>query len=328
MLSKRRSITKRYNDVLSVLSKKTKLTRILHKPRAIMVEPTNHCNLSCPLCPTGSNTIGTPRGYMDYNKYKSLVDELGTYLEEMNIWGFGEPMLHESIYDMVTYASERGVFTKISTNGQFFEKWEDAERIVMSGLDSMIVSLDGASHETLNIYRKNASFDKIVSGIKKINKTKQKYRVKSPVLILQFIVMKHNEHEIDKITAMADELKMRLRLKPVSLSREPNEWRCYLPDKKQFSRYEYDSDKSITGPSIKQPGICPFPWDWAHVNWDGSVVPCCKDPHRFYQLGNAFDDGGFLKVWNSKAYIEFRKMFLSDKKQLRLCRNCVLPGDV
>ncbi|MBF0104045.1 MAG: radical SAM protein [Deltaproteobacteria bacterium] len=316
------------NGCLAFVSKKSSMAKVFNRPRALMVEPTNYCNLSCPLCPTGSGELGVPRGYMDTQKYKALVDELAPYLEEMNLWGFGEPMLHKDIYEMISYASAKGIDTRISTNGHFFKTKRDAEHVVESGLYKMRISLDGVSQETLVKYRRNASFESILDGIRRINKIKKLKKTKKPILVFQFIVMKHNEHEIDKASKMATELKMRLVLKPVSVGRTLEEATAYLPDNKNYSKYDYGNDKIVKGAGVPQPRICPFPWDWAHVNWDGSVVPCCKDPQRQHPLGNAFEQGGFLKIWNSKEYVRFRKIYLTDRSLHALCKKCVLPAKV
>lgn len=324
-MTNRYHIYRTINRLLSFISKKFKLTRVLHKPRALMVEPTNHCNMQCPLCPTGTDALNAPRGYMDMVKFKQLIDELGFYLEEINLWGFGEPLLHKDIFEMVNYVSKRGIRSKISTNGQPIREWVDAENIVNSGLDILVISLDGASHETLSKYRKNASFESILTGIRRINKTKKRMKIRKPKLILQFIVMKHNEYEINKIADLAKQLKMSLVLRPLSVGMQKDEWLNYLPDERKYSRYLYDSNKIIKGSAIPQPKICPFPWDWTHVNWDGSIVPCCKDPNRDHLLGNAFDEGGFMKAWNSEKFMTFRKTFIKNKNLLIRCKYCVLP---
>lgn len=321
------AISRLSNSAAALYSRFLSPYRPLYKPTYLMVEPTNYCNLSCPLCPTGKGTIGAPKGFMDLKKYKSLIDELSPQLKEIELWGFGEPMMHKDLHEMINYASRRKIHTKISTNGHFFRSRKDAERIVDSGLDAIKFSLDGASQETFEVFRKNGSFEAVVKGIRLINKCKKLRKTRKPRLTLQFIVMKHNEHEIDKIKELAKQLRMRLRLKPVSTDDTPS-GSAFLPSDDRYSRYKYGMIRSASTARTQQPKLCPFPFSWAHVNWDGSVVPCCKDHHRRHLFGNAFEEGGFMKIWRSEKMIDFRRRLVLDRASLEKCRDCVLPVEM
>ncbi|MFH1263555.1 MAG: radical SAM protein [Pseudomonadota bacterium] len=316
------------NSVRAFISRRLKLTRALSYPEYLFVEPTNFCNLKCPLCPTGAGYLGrVPRGYMNIEHYRNLIDELSPYARRIELWGFGEPMMHPEIHTMISYASTNGLRTKISTNGQFFETREDAERIVASRLDKMKLSLDGLSQETLSVYRRNASFEKLIHGIELINEAKLRANSKTPRLILQFIVMKHNEHEVDRAPEFARRMNMTLKIKPVGLS-SSDEADEFLPQSDRYSRFSYSKSRTALEPKYSQPSVCPYPWNWAHLNWDGTVVACCKDPRRRYVFGNAFEEGGFTKVWNSPPYVQFRKQYLADRTALDRCRDCVLPPHI
>jgi len=133
---------------------------------------------------------------MSLADFRTLVDELGPHATYAQLWGFGEPFLHPQILEMVAYCKEFGMEVRISTNGQFLGDTSSAERLVTSGLDSLKISLDGATEETLQKYRVNASLDRILGGIRQINEAKARCASKHPRLVLQFIVMKHNQHEI------------------------------------------------------------------------------------------------------------------------------------
>ena len=111
---------------------------------------------------------------MSLADFRNLIDELGPYAVYAQLWGFGEPFLHPDILDMVAYCKKFSVEVRISTNGQFLEGQKTAEALVRSGLDSLKISLDGASQKTLQKYRVNASFDKMVRGIGQINDAKER----------------------------------------------------------------------------------------------------------------------------------------------------------
>lgn len=310
---------KKFNLWLTRISKKLKLTTPLNMPANIMIEPTNICNLKCPGCPTGSNKLPFKQGRMALTDFKKLLDELGPYATYAQLWGFGEPFLHPDILEMVNYCRQFNLEVRISTNGQFFEDPSKAEALVKSGLSSMKISLDGASQETLQKYRVNASFDKIINGIRLINEAKQKLKAQNPRLVLQFIIMKHNQHEIPIMKALAADLKMKYKGKSVWVEEENAE--DLLPDDR-YSRFVMDPTTKSLRPAKKPPALCPFPWEWAMVNWDGSVVPCCKDPYRYHHFGNV-SAVSYKSIWRSKSYATFRKQFIKDPSKLKKCDICV-----
>lgn len=316
-----------WNERLARYAVKHRLCSVPHRPMFMMVEPTNLCNLKCPLCPTGNGTIRAPRGVMDYEKYLSLIDEVGPSLKLLQLWGFGEPLMHPRIWEMIERAHQYKIFTAISTNGEFVKSAEDAKRAVHSGLNRMRVSLDGASQKTLEVYRRGAKFDKIVAGIRYLEEAKKTYKSQTPQIHVQFIVMAHNQHEISSMKSLVAELGVSYRQKTVSIdAKNEEEMKTFLPDLK-YSRYK--QDESANGqvlPSNEFPSVCAYPWLWAHVCWDGSVVPCCKDPHRHHLLGNAFSEGGMKAVWNSNDYRKFRKNYLTKRHKLARCNRCDQPG--
>lgn len=321
-----------WNQLLARIAVYRRLSRLPYRPLFMMVEPTNLCNLACPLCPTGDGSLRAPRGFMDYDSYCRLIDELSPTLKLLQLWGFGEPLLHPKIWNMVRHAADRKIFTKISTNGQFFPDQNAADATIESGLSWMRISLDGASQETLSQYRINAKFEKIIEGIRFLQEAKQKSNSQTPYIEIQFIVMQHNQHEILLMQELARKLGVHYRQKSASISLENTETlQTFLPST-PYSRYQpietrHEKELHATLKS-RLPSVCAYPWLWAHICWDGAVVPCCKDPHRQHLLGNAFDKEGFLTVWNSKLYRKFRRKYLTNPHSLTRCRKCDKPGTI
>ena len=313
------SRTKKLNVALAWMSRRLKLVRPLNMPFNIMIEPTNVCNLKCPACPTGSDRLPFKKGRMSLADFRTLVDELGPYATYAQLWGFGEPFLHPEILDMVAYCKEFDMEVRISTNGQVLGDTRSAERLVRSGLNSLKISLDGATQETLQKYRVNASLDRIIDGIKHINEAKTRCASRYPRLVLQFIVMKHNQHEIPRMKELAVGLKMKYKQKTVWVDEDtaPD----LLPEK-GYSRFFIDPKTKALRPTKERCGLCPFPWNWAMVNWDGTVVPCCKDPYRYHLFGNVFDEN-YRAIWRSKAFADFRKRLLKDPSRVKKCNRCV-----
>lgn len=296
-------------------------------PSILMIEPTNFCNLKCPLCPSGNNTLLRKRGFMDFDNYRKIIDELGDYLINLTLWNYGEPFLNKSIYEMIEYAKRKRIFVRVSTNGHFFNNKENIDKLIKTGLDNLIVSLDGASQKTFMIYRKKGNFDEVINNMKLVVKEKRKLNSKLPFIELQFIVMKQNEHEIPKMKMLAKDIGVdKLTLKTVNITmgakeKDIKERKGYIPDLTEFSRYYDNNGKVIRKKIIRNK--CTRLWLSSVINWDGSVNPCCYDSLGKYNLGNAFEKG-FKSVWEDKKYVNFRKTIIKNKKNIPICYDC--PG--
>ncbi|MFC1888101.1 radical SAM protein, partial [Candidatus Cloacimonadota bacterium] len=184
-------------------------------PPIIVIEPTNICNLRCPLCPSGNGTLKRVKGYMDYELFCRIIDEAKDRAFMIVLWNQGESYLNKDFSRMIRYASDNKLFTLVSTNGNVEL---DPKEIIESELDSMIVSLDGATQETYNKYRVNGSLQKVLDNVSNIVAAKREAGKKFPLLRWQFLVMKHNEHEIEEIRRIADDMGVdNLELKSIQI---------------------------------------------------------------------------------------------------------------
>jgi len=290
-------------------------------PSVLMIEPTNYCNLRCPLCPTGNGSLTAPRGYMSLENFKKVIDECGKYLLDLTLWNYGEPFLNKDICEMIDYAKSKNIFIRISTNGHFLNNGDNIKRIVASGLDEFIVSLDGASQETFSKYRQQGNFDTVVANLNRLVDEKKRTNKNKPFIELQFIVMAHNEHEIPQIKELAKKIGVdALKIKSVNLelevTGEKEKNKKFLPKGDKYSRYNKETleKKDITN-------TCQRLWLSSVVNWDGSVVACCYDPNRVFEFGNCFEDG-FMKVWHGEKYRQFRQSVLNNKAGILMCKEC------
>ncbi|SVC99611.1 uncharacterized protein METZ01_LOCUS352465, partial [marine metagenome] len=127
------------------------------RPFMMMVEPTNFCNLKCPLCPSGNGQMERPRGNMDLERYRRLIDEIKDHVMLLMLWNQGEPFINKGFLEMVRYAREHRIPVMTSTNGHFVRTLDQALDIVDSGLSEMIISLDGVDQETYETYRVGGS---------------------------------------------------------------------------------------------------------------------------------------------------------------------------
>lgn len=301
------------NFLLTKFSKFIKISNVLGNPTTLMLEPINYCNLKCPLCPTGQGLIKRKKESLSFEKAKPILDKIAQEIIHLRLWNWGEPFLCKDFFKIVKYAKKYKVFVNTSTNASFLNK-KIAKEIVDSGLDELIISLDGASEETYNKYRKKGSFKKVLDSIKEINNQKKIQNKKFPKIKMQFIIMKHNQHEIKKMIEIAKKVGVDvLFFKSVGMMdlEVKEDVKKYLPTNKKFIRKSFE----------KIENKCDYLWEEITINVDGSVVPCCRDSNNKYIFGNIFEED-FKQIWNNQKYRDFRKKILKNKKQVPICRFC------
>ena len=288
-------------------------------PISISVEPTTSCNLRCPECPSGLRSFTRPTGMLNFSLYTDLIDEIGDTLFYLLIYFQGEPFLHKHFFDIVQYASERNIYTATSTNAHFLSS-ENAKKTVASGLDRIIISIDGTSQDTYSAYRIGGKLEKVIEGTKNLVYWKKKLNSTTPHIVFQFLVVGPNEHQIDEIQELAKSLGVNeVGLKTAQIYDYEN-GSSLIPTIDKFSRYQKLKNGSY---AIKNRMVshCWKMWNSCVVTWDGKVVPCCFDKDAHYQLG-AIPKTKFKKIWKSADYRAFRGAILKGRDQIEMCRNC------
>ncbi len=306
----------RYSFFMSLLTRNP-----LHSgmPISISVEPTTSCNLRCPECPSGLREYTRPQGSISVNEFQRVIDQLKGHLMYLMLYFQGEPLLNPGFFQMVSYARSKRVYTASSTNGHFLND-ENARKLVESGLDRLIISLDGTDQETYEKYRRGGKLDEVKEGIRNVVKWKKKLKSSRPFLIIQFLVFKHNEQQIPDAIKLVKELGAnKLELKTAQVYDYRNDT-MLIPENLKYSRYIRDGDGKW---KLKKPirNRCFRMWSGAVITWDGRVVPCCFDKNATHQLGK-LDDHFFKEIWQSKDYDNFRNQILKDRSQISICCNC------
>lgn len=289
-------------------------------PPVIMIEPTNVCNLKCPLCPTGAGTLKRPNRFMDWDVYQKVIDELARDTFMVLLWNQGESFMHKDFFRMVSYAHQRGMWTYASTNGHYLE---NPEEVVQSGLGTLLVSVDGASSETYEAYRRSGNFDQVVRDLKRLTEAKRSLGSQTPVIHLQFIVMKHNEHEIEEIDRLARKCGVdRLTLKTVQIY-DDEDIDVWLPEDESQRRYAVVEDEQGSHFAMKHgyPNRCSRLWNQPVVNAGGELSVCCFDKDSDFAMGH-MKQQDFKGIWNSGKYMKFRQAVFRKRSQFEMCRNC------
>ncbi len=294
-------------------------------PLHLQVEPSTLCNLRCTFCPVTTG-LERPAGYMDFHIFKKLIDEIGDYIFIILLWDWGEPFLNPSIYDIISYAKKRSIKIVSSTNGHIFAKGDNAEKLVRSGIDSVIFAMDGITQATYERYRARGDVKTVIAGIEKVVAAKRALNSRTPFINLRFFVMKHNEHEIPEMKDLARSLGVdALTFKTLNpyqggeCQSEKANGKEFIPENPFYQRFKYNSKSHSRIRRKLNP--CKQLWNNPAIHWDGNVCPCTFDPHNNYVLGDLKSEA-FKDIWSAAPYRKLRRQFCKDYQKIDLCSDC------
>jgi len=295
-------------------------------PTHLMVEPSSHCNLACTLCPV---TAGLERaqGLMEFATFKKVIDEIGDYIFTLLLWDWGEPFLNPGIYDMIAYAAARGIKTISSTNAHMLAHQENADKLISSGLDTLICAVDGITQETYQHYREGGQLEFALDGIRMVVARKKALGSEKPLVNFRFIVMRHNEKEVPYLEEFVQSLGAdALTLKtlnpaaqdPYAADIEAEKHDDFLPQDDRFRRFRRDSTRARIR---RKRNPCKHLWCHPAVHWNGVVCTCTYDPYEKFPLGDLRKQS-FREIWEGKPYHRQRRQFREDWNHLPRCSEC------
>jgi len=301
---------------LSRLSKKN-----LHVglPLGISIEPTTTCNLGCPECPSGLRSFSRDTGSVQKETYQNILDQLAPSLIHTFFYFQGEPYLSKDFLDMVRYAKKKRIYTSSSTNAHYLND-EMARKTVESGLDRLIISIDGTTQEAYEAYRKRGQLSKVIDGTKNLIKWKKELKSSSPHLVFQFLVVQQNEHQIEELHDLANELGVDEVVLKTAQVYDYENGNALIPKQEKYSRYKKLSNGKFELKN-KLLNQCWKMWHSCVFTWDGKVVPCCFDKDAQHQFGDV-KEVDFKEIWRSAPYEHFRQSLLVSRSEIDICKNC------
>jgi len=288
-------------------------------PFSLSIEPTTACNLGCPECPSGLKQFTRPTGKLDAGFHERMLSQVRKTVFYINYYFQGEPFLHPQFLALIKAAKKNKIYTSTSTNAHFINE-KTAKKIVESGLDRLIISIDGLTQETYENYRIHGTLSKVIEGSKQMLKAKKELNSKTPHLIFQFLAVKPNEHEIPQVFQLGKEMGIdEVRIKSAQLYDFKN-GNPLMPENEKYSRYKRQLDGTYKL-KYKTGNHCWRMWSSSVFTWDGKVVPCCFDKDAKHILGS-LEKEDFTAIWKSKKYTSFRKAILTERNKIDICRNC------
>ncbi len=280
-------------------------------PLYLDIEPTNNCNFNCKFC-VGKQQATRPKGFMDIELFKSIciqAKEMGTHGVRFLRWG--EPMLHPEIINFIRIAKKQGLLTHITTNGSLVDAY-NAVKLIDSGLDSIIISLQGLTAEESKELR-SEEYEKVVGHVLDFITIRNKSKARNPFVQVSTSVTDESDVEqqrfrdywlqkVDGVTIGSTWFK---RLK----DKEPV--KDFLPRAKKL-RTKFKCIEVMTKLSI---------------DWDGAVSPCCLDYDQELTIGNA-NTQSLKEIWHSMDARAIRKLLANEHQEMFvLCSTCELNYD-
>ncbi len=294
------------NWLLAKVQRRFRTAKVWGYPYHYVVDPINICALHCPLCPTGRGALKRRQGKMAFDDFKKLIDEIAEYAYFLDLYNWGEPFLHPQVFDMINYASSRNISTTVSTNLNYFDVGM-AEQAVVSGLEELVISLDGADQETYETYRVGGSLDKVIENIKSLVRQREAHQSSFPLLTIRVLLNRHNENQIPAIRRLGKQLRVdNVVVAPIMVNTDSREdMERWLPVNERHSFYDYKTRQDRTLQKVK---ACPYLWESCVISWEGGVSPCCWYDDPANDFGNAFTEP-IKAIWNNDFYVASRQAF-------------------
>ena len=285
------------------------------KPYNIHIEPTNICNLRCPLCSTGADAETRKKSILTFENFKKLIDDIKDTTLILSLQNWGEPTLVQDLPKMIHYASNAGIFTRMSTNFSVDYTNDYFEQFMKSGLGRLVIDIDGTTQEIYEQYRVQGNLELVINNTIRAVKFKKENNLKYPIIQVRMLVTKKNEHQIEDFKKLAkklctDEMELgNIQLNPNTVSEE------WLPKNKDYV-YETYLGKQVTNP-------CHWPWSGLVINADGGISSCAIVDDQNADFGNVLEND-IMQIWNNEYYQSARTTWskVGKRSKTTICNIC------
>lgn len=301
------------------------LPHVLAYPNSASIEVSNLCNLRCPVC-ENTNISCRPKGSMSFENFKIIMDEIGPYLEDLELHNWGESFLNKDIYEMFCYARKVSprCYIYLDTNGHFI----NPQKLFICPPDELVFSIDGLDQKTYEKYRVRGKLEIVLNNLRNCIEMKNKLKTEKPKFIIKFICMKHNEHQLNQIADFAKANNADGYRIELFTSRTVQHAREFMSNIPAYQKYDPRKlGEGLLSPYLQQLNTpCSIVWRNTNIYWNGDVVPCCTDYDSLFSWGNIFKEKSFWKVWNGKKAQSFRLLHRQRKfrDHISICKGCYL----
>lgn len=290
------------------------------KPYAVSIEISSICNLACHQCLVGRKEIKRRTDLMKLEDFKHILNKLPKEVFYINLYFQGEPLLNPDIFEMIRLAKAKNCYTLISTNGTLLDTHYCA-KLIGSGLDKLIISLDGSNQRIYSKYRSGGNIQQVLIGVETLQKMKRMVPSRFPKLEIQAIVLKTNEDDLPNIRQIALNHHVEsLVLKSAQIYDLKNNTHL-LPQNPYYSRYKMDAQGEYVLKN-RNTSTCGKLWFGNVITCDGDFLPCCYDKNAENSFGNILESTYNQLIYGSRAKV-FRKKVCKNRKDILICNHCI-----
>lgn len=292
-------------------------------PTVYIIGVTNKCQLKCPLCITGLRKQDKTPRHMDWNLFVEIVEKIKDKAELVQLYKWGESLLHPRIIDILEYCNRYDLNTEISSNLSLENIDDKLEAMVKHRLKHLIVSFDGVNQENYSRYRQGGNIDWVIQNIKKIQEFKQKYKSKFPKISLQFLRNKYTKAQIKTLEENykqwgADDYYV-CDMTTIFKDRDIESAKKWLDDEDIERRKYLDIDVGMHGK------YCYFLYTTMIIEQDGSIPPCCFSTNKEDDYSKWDNSKTINEMFNSEKFIKARELFKTKKIDSKLtCNDCTV----
>jgi radical SAM protein with 4Fe4S-binding SPASM domain len=274
-------------------------------PPVLRIEPAATCNFRCIHCPTG---IGlAPKGIMAPETFDAIFEKIKKYrFRAVVLYHGGEPLLNRNFFNMVRAMKPLTQSIKVNTNGSLLND-DNIEMLLDSGIDRLVISLDGLSPEENNEIRRGCDFEKVITSLKKLLRLKVERNITTLGILIGNVQIKdsNNPRELKPPQYILDELE---------------EFKGHFNVYGTFWAYLWPELPVVT-PDVKpENNFCDSVVNTFTIRWNGDVVPCCNDLTSKMVMGNALRED-VEAIWNNEKYKKLR-YDIQNFNPPELCRSC------
>ena len=321
-------------------------------PEKLQVEVTASCNLRCRMCIVRYRPVLPRSASMSFEQFKPLLDALPS-VRELVLQGIGEPLLAPDLYEMIAYASARGVEVEFNSNATLLTR-RAGERLIEAGLARLHISLDGASKDTYEFVRDQARWETVERNIGNFVSLMRERQATRPELSLVMVLMRRNLHEVPAVVERAAAWGI-----PAVFVQGLSHDFSDAPAEAYRAIAEYVDEQSVlglsreeveavyaqaretaarTGVDLRLPALedrhtpiavdgtpvgCDWPWRGGYVTYTGTVLPCCMVMGTDRIALGSLKDTSFPEIWESDAFRQFRAGLVTGDPH-PVCKGCSL----
>jgi MoaA/NifB/PqqE/SkfB family radical SAM enzyme len=290
------------------------------------------------MCPRTTFLNEWESGDMPLSLYRK-ISEYFDRVENIHLQGWGEPLLHQDLFDMIRMAKEKDCNVSLTTNGMLLGP-EISERLIKEGVAIIAISLAGATKKTHEMIRRWSNFDQLIDNIKALHGLKQKMKSKIPKITGSFLMTEMNIEELPAIVDLAKDIGINelvatnLDYAPTQIQYDLKAFSCngVHGNNKKFVQAALEKAKKEKVPlrvyplEMEDVVMCEMnPLGIVFLSHDGCVSPCvylnmtkrgllqrvfCGSSSEIQKVcfGNV-GEHDFMDIWGKSDYRDFREKY-------------------